>query len=153
MTQDDGRTRLGATLGRAAKFAAGFLVGVLSIPLVVLGGFTVLGLALFGVQQLSPPMAQVSVPAAFWTAGVDVSHASGASVTVERDEEITRQTCRGRCDDLVYWSGVVDRVEVRDASGRRLLQKEQDRRFGLFREHKLLGLGGDPLTLSEEAEQ
>jgi len=155
LTRDEGEAGSGAraAFGRTARFAGGFVVGVAAIPLVVGGGFVVLGLGLMGIQNLSPSIANAIAPAAFWTSGVDVSQAGGANVIVERDGEVTRQTCRGRCDDLVYWSGAVDRVEVRAADGHRLLQSAQHRRLGLFREDKRLGLGGDPLTLNEGAGQ
>ena len=90
------------------------------------------------------------VPVSFWTEGYKVTQAGGASVRVDRhDAEVTQQTCREACDDLIYWFGAAERVEVRDRGGDCLLCEGQGLRLP-FTDPKRWGLTGHPLRLEEQ---
>lgn len=125
------------------RFASGFALGFLALPI---AGATVLVLFLLASDRSSHPL---EAPASFWTQGHQVSQAGGASVRVERrGPEVTQQTCREACDDLVYWYERAERVEVRNAGGDCLLCEEQGFRLP-FARLKRWGLTGQPLRLEE----
>lgn len=125
------------------RFASGFALGFLLLPI---AGATVLVLLLLASDRSSYPL---EVSASFWTKGQQVTQAGGASVRVERrGPEVTEQTCREACDDLVYWFEAAERVEVRDGAGDCLLCEGQGFRLP-FARPKRWALTGPPLRLEE----
>lgn len=136
-------------LGRTVRFSAGFVIGVLALPLMAVFAFVAVGGFWIATDAATSDRA-AEIDAAFWTEGRDVSRAGGTSVTVRGARgEVARQTCREACDDLVFWSGAADRVEVKTADGACLLCQEQRLRLP-FTAPKRWGLSGDPMKLNEE---
>jgi hypothetical protein len=132
-------------VSRGLRFSGGFVLGFLVLPL----AFVVWGAALITIDKVSRANGPVVIPTSFWTWGGAVTREGGASVVVTRGREVTRQTCRGTCDDLVFWHSAAERVEVRDAKGRCIVCREQG--FLLpFQQPKRWSLGGNPLRLDEE---
>lgn len=99
-------------LGRRTRFAAGFLIGLFSLPVLALIYFV---LVLLAAEAGAPAQGQ-EIPATFSTDGSSVTRSGGAIVIVRGlDESMTRLTCRDTCDDLVSWSTFAERVEVKTA--------------------------------------
>lgn len=77
----------------AMRFAGGFLVGFVVVPLV---GVTAM-VALMGAGALRLPGPAHAV---FVLSGADVTRAGGVTIIVRRTGETTALSCRGTCDDL-----------------------------------------------------
>jgi len=106
---------LQAGIWRVLRFLGGFLTGLLAIPAIVVGGFALLLLVSMAAERPTPK----SGPApAFAISGRDVSRAGGVTVTWARSDEVTRQRCRGVCDDLMFGFDEAKAIEVLDAKGR-----------------------------------
>ena len=104
---------LGRWSSRTLVFAAGVLGGLVLIPMVA-GAVLLL---VFAVRLALPdrPFTPLASP------GASISAAGGRQATWSASDHLTRQTCRGACDDLTFASGTPERVEVLDADGRRIV--------------------------------
>ena len=136
-------------LGRRTRFAAGFFVGVISLPLLAMMFFVSAGAFLLAVEGATPDRGR-EIRAAFWTDGSDVTRSGGTSVIVRGlDNSLTRQTCREACDDLIFWSAAAERVEVRRADDNCIVCEGQGLRLP-FTAPRRWGLSGDPVRLYEK---
>lgn len=128
------------------RFGGGLLLGLFALPLV--GVVIVAGL--LGVwavrERLSPP--EKVLDPWIWTVGRDIAPAGGATILIRgsTDAEVTRQTCREACDDLIYWHSTLARIEARDAQGRCIVCRDTGRALP-FQKPKRWVLGGRPLEL------
>jgi hypothetical protein len=80
-------------------FAAGYVLGLLGLPL-VLGGATYLYLV--ADAKLSKPATTATV---FVSSGAELSRARATSIVWRRSDEVLRQTCRDACDDIAFRHG------------------------------------------------
>ena len=87
---------LAKPITRAARFAVGFILGLLAVPAAVVGlGLVVIaGLAALGSGQVA------GKPFLLTSSGADISRAGGAAMIVQRGSDTTRLDCRDGCDDL-----------------------------------------------------
>jgi len=111
---------VGRMLWRGVRFGGGFFVGLLAIPAVVAGAGALLVLAVLVARRPAPPEGPVSV---YTSSGAKISRAGAVTVVWEGRDEITRQICRGRCDDLAFRFEEPEAIEARDASGRNLVRQ------------------------------
>lgn len=107
-------------LWRGVRFGGGFFVGLLAIPAAVAGAGALLVLAILVARRPAPPEGPVSV---YTSSGAEISRAGAVTVVWKGRDEITWQTCRGRCDDLAFRFEAPEAIEARDASGRNLVRQ------------------------------
>jgi len=102
-------------VGRALRFVGGFILGVLAIPVAIGAGFALLLIVNIQAERHAPPAGPRH---AYVISGGDVSRAGGVTITWRRRDEVTRQRCRGVCDDLTFgFDDEASAVEVLDAKG------------------------------------
>jgi hypothetical protein len=146
MAKERRETGMSLRLGQALRFVGGFALGVLALPALAalgLAGLLAISIAFGGSQPRE-------ISASFWTWGWDVTRAGGASLLVRQDRgAVTKQRCRGACDDLVFWYEPAELVEVRDAKGACVVCRGQGLRLP-FQSAKRWALGGAPLSLQED---
>lgn len=137
-----------SAFARVMRFSGGLLLGLFALPLVGV----VLMASLLGVwavsERLWPP--EKVLDPLIWTVGRDIAPAGGATILIRgsKDAEVTRQTCREACDDLIYWYSTLARIEVRDAKGRCIVCRDAGGSLP-FKKPKRWALGGRPLQLTE----
>lgn len=136
-------------LGRGTRFTAGFFVGLFGLPAIV-AVFYVATFTFLVLGDKATPDRGREIPAAFWTDGGDVTRSGGASIVMHgADGSVTRQACREACDDLVFWSGAAERVEVRGAGGDCIVCEERGLQLPLTAPRRQ-GLSGNPVRLNEK---
>lgn len=99
---------------RVLVFVGGVISGLVLVPVVAGGVLLVTFLA-----RQAPPQKPFS---ALVTPGVTISEAGGRQATWRARDEMTRQICRGTCDDLRFERGTPRNVEVLGEDRRRLVE-------------------------------
>jgi hypothetical protein len=137
-----------SAFGRGIRFGGGLLLGLFALPLVGVALMAGL-LGVWAVSERLWPPEKVLDPL-IWTVGRDIAPAGGATILIRgrEDAEVTRQTCREACDDLIYWHSTLERIEVRDAKGRCIVCRDEGGALP-FQKPKRWALGGRPLELTE----
>ncbi len=85
------RSALAQVGGAVLRFAGGYAVGLIVVPVVMLGVWTVQA-------RLRAP----GPPGPFVSVGADLSRAGVRSVVWQQPRESLRQTCRDGCDDIWF---------------------------------------------------
>ena len=114
--------RAGRTAWQALRFGIGVIVGVLLVPgLAVLGFVPAAALMIVGELREGPSKAPVN---SYASLGAEMPVKDGGLIIWARSGELTHQTCRGGCDDLLFAYGPGRVVEVRGAEGEVLVRRE-----------------------------
>ena len=98
------------------RYASGVILGVLAPPFILAS----LALTWIVAMTLTHPAYDPAKPLRVAISGEAVSKSSGAVVVVDSGRAITRQHCRGTCDDLRIEDArdTLDVLRVLDATGR-----------------------------------
>lgn len=115
--------RAGRTAWQTLRFGLGVLVGILLLPGLALVGFAVLAVLVVAGELREGPREDVVVNS-YVSSGAEMPVRNAGRIVWVRSGEVTHQTCRGACDDLLFVYTPARAVEVRGADGRVVIGRE-----------------------------